>query len=54
MADFGVVLASSPNQVNAGQQVTYQLTVANNGPAASQNVNVGGRVAEWLYVCIGC
>ncbi len=37
---FGVVLASSPNQVNAGQQVTYQLTVANNGPAASQNVNV--------------
>ena len=37
-ADLGVTLTGSPNPVVGGQNVTYTLTVTNNGPSDAQNV----------------
>ena len=36
-ADLGITKADSPDPVRAGEQVTYTLTIVNNGPSAEPN-----------------
>ncbi len=43
-------LALAPNQVVAGQKLTYTLEVVNNGPSIAENVVLQDRLPAWLTV----
>jgi uncharacterized repeat protein (TIGR01451 family) len=43
-ADVSITGTGSPNQVRSGDNLTYTLTVANNGPDASTNVSVSNQL----------
>ena len=47
-ADLSITKTDSPDPVNAGQNVTYTLTVTNNGPSAAQNVVVSDLLSSDL------
>jgi uncharacterized repeat protein (TIGR01451 family) len=43
-ADLSITGTGSPNQVRSGDNLTYTLTVTNNGPDASTNVSVSDQL----------
>jgi uncharacterized repeat protein (TIGR01451 family) len=47
-ADLGLAMAAAPGSVNAGGQVTYTITVTNNGPGAARNVVVTDHLPAQL------
>jgi len=43
-ADLSVAIGASPDPVDAGSDITYTVTVTNNGPADAQNVVVSSQL----------
>ncbi len=47
-ADLSITKTADPNQVSAGEEITYTITVSNAGPAGASNVIVEDLLAEGL------
>ena len=48
--EAGSAVSVQPNQVTAGQSLTYTLTVTNQGPSRAENVVLQDRLPTWLVV----
>ncbi len=54
LADLSVIKTASSDPVNVGEQLTYTLTITNDGPDDAENVNSGRRFASGnqLQFCV--
>lgn len=52
-ADLSITKTASPNPVNSGSQLTYTLTLHNNGPNRAQYVNVADTLPDGVTVVSG-
>lgn len=49
-ADLAVTKSASSTTVSPGEQVTYTITVINNGPEAASNVKISDKIYRASYV----
>lgn len=45
-SDIGVTMSAAPNPVQVGQDLTYTVTVSNNGPAAATQIGLDVRLSH--------